>query len=160
MYLRYFLIVSVLIVCPLRAFAEPLGVGTGRRVVLRPPEPDTDPQATDDEDKTPAPKVAEAPAPKPRPRTRRRHKPTPHHFDWLAVPAVSYDSDYKVGYGAAAEFQWAGGVDPFRHQLCAQLLFSTGGLQSHWIKYEALEFLGTPLRFWSIIEFRKEKFAP
>jgi hypothetical protein len=83
-----------------------------------------------------------------------------HHFDWLAVPIITYDSDYKLGYGAAAQFQWAGEVDPYRHEIAVQVLFSTGGYQSHFINYNAPRFLGTPLRLWAHVELNKEAFAP
>jgi outer membrane protein assembly factor BamA len=84
----------------------------------------------------------------------------PRRLDWLVVPLANYDSDAKFGFGAAAQLQWAGLVDPYRYQLSAQLLFTTGGVQSHWVRYDAPRFLGTKVRFWSRLEYHRDLYAP
>lgn len=82
------------------------------------------------------------------------------HIDWLAVPIVTYDTDYLLSYGAGGQVQWSGEVDPYRHQLNFQVLFSTSGRQSHFIRYDAPHFLGSKLRVWALAEFEKEDYAP
>ncbi|MBS2030372.1 MAG: BamA/TamA family outer membrane protein [Deltaproteobacteria bacterium] len=82
------------------------------------------------------------------------------HTDWLVIPLVTYNSDTKLGYGAAGQIQGAGGVDPYRYLLAAQLYFTTGGVQSHWIHYDSPRFQGSKLRVWGRLEYHRDKFAP
>jgi len=84
----------------------------------------------------------------------------PKHVDWLVIPLFTYNSDAKFGYGGAGQVQGAGGVDPYRYQLAAQILFYTGGVQSHWIHYDSPQFLGTKFRVWGRLEYHREKFQP
>jgi outer membrane protein assembly factor BamA len=151
MYLLFLLITLMVSASPTQALDEPVADSPTKRSAGQASGFDSATPSPVDEDEPPttAEAVAQAAA-----------KAAQHHFDWLAVPLFNYDSDYKFGYGAAAQLQWAGGVDPYRHELCFQVLFSTGGLQSHWINYDSPRFLGTPLRLWAHLEFRKEQYAP
>ena len=83
-----------------------------------------------------------------------------HHLDWLVVPLTSYSSDYKLSYGGAGQFQWAGGIDPYRYQLRFQVLFTTGGKQSHWVQFDAPQLLGTKLRVWANVGYGRETLTP
>ena len=82
------------------------------------------------------------------------------HVDWLVVPLVSYNSDTKLALGAAGQVQWTGATKPYSAQLGVQVLFTTGGQQGHWIRYDAPSFLGTPLRVWARAEYYRERYAP
>lgn len=82
------------------------------------------------------------------------------HVDWFALPLVTYNSDTGLAYGAATQIQGAGGADPYRFQVAAQFLRSTGGLSAHYLRYDVPRLLGTQIRMWSRIEFHREVYAP
>lgn len=86
--------------------------------------------------------------------------PGQRHLDWLAVPIAKYDTDAKFGYGGAAQLQGSGLVEPYRWQLSVQLMFTTAGIQSHFLRYDAPHFLGTDVRVLARLEYYREKFAP
>lgn len=86
--------------------------------------------------------------------------PQEHKIDWLILPLITYNSDSKLGYGAAALVQWTGGVEPYRYQLAVQVLFTTGGVQSHWIHFDSPKFLGSPFRVFARAEYHHELFTP
>jgi len=87
-------------------------------------------------------------------------QPEKRKIDWLVLPLITYNSDSKLGYGAAALVQWTGGVQPYRYQLAVQALFTTGGVQSHWIHFDSPRFLGLPFRLWAAAEYHHELFTP
>jgi outer membrane protein assembly factor BamA len=80
--------------------------------------------------------------------------------DWLALPIASYNSDDGLAGGAVLQAQWVGGVTPYRASLGAQILFSTNGVQSHYLRLDVPHLFGTPLRLWVGAEFHRELFAP
>lgn len=86
--------------------------------------------------------------------------PTERHIDWLVVPIAKFDPDAKFGYGGAAQLQGAGGVEPYRYQLTLQVLFTTAGVQSHYLRYDAPHFLGSNVRVLGRLEYYRQKFAP
>jgi surface antigen Omp85-like protein len=80
--------------------------------------------------------------------------------DWLALPIASYNSDDGLAGGAVMQAQWLGRVSPYRAALGAQVLFSTQGVQSHYLRLDVPRLFGTPLRLWMGAEFHRELYAP
>lgn len=68
-------------------------------------------------------------------------------FDVGAVPIVNYVSQLGFGFGANIGFYWRKpGHRPYEYALIAQAYFTTGGLQSHYLRFDAPNFQGTGLR--------------
>src|SRR6267378_571679 len=80
--------------------------------------------------------------------------------DWLALPIASYNSDDGLAGGVVIQAQWLGRVAPYKAALGAQVLFSTAGVQSHYLRFDVPRLFGTPLRLWLGGEFHKELNAP
>src|SRR3954463_9930504 len=80
--------------------------------------------------------------------------------DWLALPIASYNSDDGLAGGAVVQAQWVGKVRPYRAAIGAQVLFSTSGVQSHYLLLDVPRLFGSPLRFWLGAEFHRELSAP
>ena len=79
--------------------------------------------------------------------------------DWLALPIASYNSDDGFAAGAVLQAQWTGRA-PYRAALGAQVLFSTAGVQSHYLRLDFPRLFGTPLRLWLGAEYHRELYAP
>jgi hypothetical protein len=86
--------------------------------------------------------------------------PAPGSIDALAVPLAGYDSDDKLSYGLAGQIQWVGDIQPYRAQIAFQLLFTTAGVQSHWVRFDSPRLFGSDLKLWARLEYHREKFAP
>ncbi|MFL5310140.1 MAG: Omp85 family outer membrane protein [Myxococcales bacterium] len=80
--------------------------------------------------------------------------------DWLALPIASYNSDDGLAGGMVVQAQWLGRVAPYKAAVGAQVLFSTAGVQSHYLRFDVPRLFGTPLRLWLGAEFHKELNAP
>ena len=80
--------------------------------------------------------------------------------DWLALPIATYNSDDGFAGGVVVQAQWLGRVPPYKAALGAQVLFSTAGVQSHYLRLDVPRLFGTPLRLWLGAEFHKELNAP
>lgn len=80
--------------------------------------------------------------------------------DWLALPIASYNSDDGFAGGVVVQAQWLGRVAPYKAAVGAQVLFSTAGVQSHYLRLDVPRLFGTPLRLWLGAEFHKELNAP
>jgi hypothetical protein len=80
--------------------------------------------------------------------------------DWLALPIASYNSDDGLAGGVVVQAQWLGRVPPYKVALGAQVLFTTAGVQSHYLRLDVPRLFGTPLRMWLGAEFHKEINAP
>ena len=80
--------------------------------------------------------------------------------DWLALPIASYNSDDGLAGGAVVQAQWVGDVKPYRVALGAQVLFSTAGVQSHYLRLDVPRLFGSPVRMWLGAEFHRELSAP
>src|SRR5438445_175318 len=80
--------------------------------------------------------------------------------DWLALPIASYNSDDGFAGGVVVQAQWLGRVPPYKAALGAQVLFSTAGVQSHYLRLDVPRLFGTPVRLWLGAEFHKELNAP
>src|SRR5438067_2424178 len=80
--------------------------------------------------------------------------------DWLALPIASYNSDDGLAGGAVVQAQWVGKVQPYRVAIGAQVLFSTSGVQSHYLRLDVPRLFGSRVRFWLGAEFHRELSAP
>jgi Omp85 superfamily domain len=80
--------------------------------------------------------------------------------DWLALPIASYNSDDGLAGGVVVQAQWLGRTPPYKAALGAQVLFSTAGIQSHYLRLDVPRLFGTPLRMWLGAEFHRELNAP
>jgi outer membrane protein assembly factor BamA len=80
--------------------------------------------------------------------------------DWLALPIASYNSDDGLAGGAIVQAQWLGRTAPYTAALGAQVLFTTTGVQSHFLRLDVPHLFGTPLRLWLGAEFHREVNAP
>jgi outer membrane protein assembly factor BamA len=82
-------------------------------------------------------------------------------IDALAVPLASFNSDEKLGFGlAGGAYIYEGGVKPYKHAIAGQVFMTTAGIQSHFLRYDGPNFLGSGLRLEGRLEYRREKFAP
>ncbi len=81
-------------------------------------------------------------------------------MDWVALPVAAYDSDDGFAGGAVARVQWVDGLRPYRAMLGAQVLFSTKGVQSHYLRLDVPWLLGTRMRLRIAAEFHREIAAP
>lgn len=79
--------------------------------------------------------------------------------DGIAVPLVSFNTDVGFGFGAAGGVYFYGDKKPYAHALSAQVFFTTKGVQSHFINYDAPGLIG-PLRFEAHIEYARDLYAP
>ncbi len=69
------------------------------------------------------------------------------------LPLLNLDPSTGVGGGARLYYYWNGdrkdpyfAFTPYLHRVFAQAFFTTGGLQFHWLDYDAPAFLRTPFR--------------
>ena len=80
--------------------------------------------------------------------------------DWVALPIAAYNSDDGFAGGAVVRVQWLGDRQPYGAMLGAQVLFSTAGVQSHYLSLDVPGLLGTGVRLRLAAAFRKEVSAP
>ncbi len=78
------------------------------------------------------------------------------------LPLVSYSTDSGLGGGARAYYYWNGSRGdprfartPYLHRLFLQAFASTGGLQFHWLDYDAPQLFGTSYRVRSQLIFER-----
>ena len=82
-------------------------------------------------------------------------------MDALVVPLASYNSDEKLGFGlAGGAYLYRDGKRPYAHALAGQVFMTTGGVQSHFLRYDGPQFLGTGVRLEARLDYRRERFAP
>jgi outer membrane protein assembly factor BamA len=80
--------------------------------------------------------------------------------DAIALPLLSFNSDFGVGYGATGGMYIYGeGHAPYRHGIAAQVFFTTRGIQNHYLRYDGPGLLG-PLRVEARFEYRREHRSP
>jgi hypothetical protein len=79
--------------------------------------------------------------------------------DGLVVPILSFNSDVGFGFGAAGGVFFYGDKKPYAHGLSAQVFFTTRGVQSHFLNYDAPGLLG-PIRFEAHLEYARDLYAP
>jgi len=81
-------------------------------------------------------------------------------FDGAGVPLVSFNSDTGFGYGAVGGvYFYSPGYVPYRYALAAQVFFTTRGVQSHWLRFDAPDLLPR-LRLEVRAEQSRELFSP
>ncbi|MGI5865481.1 MAG: Omp85 family outer membrane protein [Myxococcales bacterium] len=81
--------------------------------------------------------------------------------DTLVVPLASFNSDDKLGFGlAGGAYVYGGGRRPYAHAFAGQVFMTTGGVQSHFLRYDGPQFLGSGVRLEGRLDYRREKFAP
>src|SRR2546421_11753745 len=80
--------------------------------------------------------------------------------DWLALPIASYNSDDGLAGGVVVQAQWLGRVPPPKAALGAQVLFSTAGVQSPYLRLHVPRLFGTPLPLSPGRAVHKERNAP
>jgi outer membrane protein assembly factor BamA len=81
--------------------------------------------------------------------------------DAMVLPLVSFNSDEGAGFGVAGGAYFYGdGVKPYRHAFAGQTFFTTGGVHSHFLRYDGPRFLGSGLRLEARLDYRRERFAP
>jgi hypothetical protein len=80
--------------------------------------------------------------------------------DWLVLPVVSYNSDDGLAGGVVAQAQWLGRLPPYKAALAAQVLFTTAGVQSHYLRLDVPHLFGTPIRMWLDAEYHREINSP
>ena len=83
---------------------------------------------------------------------------------YVLVPLVNYSSDLGFGFGVAGEIFFYGEDAAktragYSHLLQAQVMFTTGGVQSHFLTYDGPHLLG-PVRLEAHVEFNKDLYAP
>jgi outer membrane protein assembly factor BamA len=78
------------------------------------------------------------------------------------LPLVSYSTDTGLGGGGRVYYYWNGTRDdpwfaqtPYLHRIFLQAFASTGGLQYHWLDYDAPRLLGSPYRIRSQLIFSR-----
>jgi outer membrane protein assembly factor BamA len=80
--------------------------------------------------------------------------------DGIALPLLSFNSDFGVGYGAVGGMYIYGeGHTPYQHGLGAQVFFTNRGIQNHYLRYDGPGLLG-PLRVEARFEYRREFLSP
>jgi hypothetical protein len=80
--------------------------------------------------------------------------------DWLLLPVISYNSDDGLAGGVVAQAQWLGRLPPYKAALGAQVLFTTAGVQSHYLRLDVPRLFGTPIRMWLDAEYHREINSP
>ncbi|HCF62630.1 MAG TPA: hypothetical protein DFS52_32160, partial [Myxococcales bacterium] len=82
-------------------------------------------------------------------------------FDALAIPLVAYNTDEGFGLGlVGGAYLYRRGVEPYAHAVAAEVFFTTGGIQSHFLRYDGPDFLGSSLRLEGRLSYRAERFDP
>lgn len=79
---------------------------------------------------------------------------------FTGLPLANFDADSGFGAGARAYYYWDGkrtdplfAYTPYAHRVFAQAFASTGGLQFHWLDYDAPALLDSPWRVRSQLIF-------
>ncbi|HLM48684.1 MAG TPA: hypothetical protein VK458_32780, partial [Myxococcaceae bacterium] len=81
-------------------------------------------------------------------------------LDAIALPLVSFNSDLGVTYGVLGNLYVHGdGRAPYQHAVSAQVLFSTRGLHSHFVRYDGPRLIG-PLRVEARFDYFRESRSP
>ena len=74
-------------------------------------------------------------------------------FGWGALPAINYNSDEGLGFGAVANlYRYDGSTSPYRYNIGAQFFMTTRGIHKHRLEIDALKVANTPLRLTGRVE--------
>ncbi|MFL5353069.1 Omp85 family outer membrane protein [Archangium sp.] len=80
--------------------------------------------------------------------------------DAIVLPLVSYNSDLGFTYGGVAgAYLYAPGHKPYQHGLALQVMFTSRGQQSHYLRYDGPQLIG-PMRLELRLEYRRELLSP
>lgn len=80
--------------------------------------------------------------------------------DIIALPMMTFSSDHGLSYGAVGGIYLYGpGKTPYAHGIGAQVLFSSRGVQSHYLRYDGPRLIG-PLRLEAGLEYKRELRSP
>ncbi len=81
---------------------------------------------------------------------------------FTGLPLFVFSTDIGLGVGARAYYYWNGTRDdarfattPYLHRIFLQGFVSTGGVQYHWLDYDAPRIGGTPFRIRSQLAFAR-----
>lgn len=122
------------------------------------PTPDA-PDAPD----APPPPPADAPAaseeaPPPAEQTAEKESWQEDGWGWGALPAINFNSDDGVGFGAIGDiYRFDGETAPYRADLGFLIFFTSEGSQYHRVNLDLLRVAGTPLRLTTRVQFQSTK---
>ena len=78
------------------------------------------------------------------------------------LPLVGYDSNIGLGLGAGGHYTLTGSrtdplfaYTPYRHRIYAQVWFTTGGYQQHFVSYDGYYVGGSPYRLRAVLQFER-----
>jgi len=87
-------------------------------------------------------------------------EPKRHRIEGLAVPLISYSTDFGVGYGGTGGmYVYHPDYYPFRWALSAQAYWTTRSIQNHYIRLDAPQLIGDA-RIEARGEYRRELLSP
>lgn len=70
-------------------------------------------------------------------------------FAWGILPNLGFNSDDGFGAGLLGQVSWyEAGITPYKYYLFGQFYFTTNQVQIHFLKFDAVELFGLPLRIW------------
>lgn len=85
---------------------------------------------------------------------------TGHRVEGLAVPLISYSTDFGVGYGGTGGmYIYHPDFIPFRYALSAQAYWTTRSIQNHYVRLDAPQLVGN-VRIEVRGEYRRELLSP
>jgi hypothetical protein len=74
--------------------------------------------------------------------TQQTEKPPPKGWEFVGLPALNFDSDEGIGYGALLEaYNYGNGVRPYRYTIQPTLFFTTKGRRDFVIFFDAPNLL-------------------
>lgn len=80
--------------------------------------------------------------------------------DGVAVPLLSFNSDFGVGFGVVGGmYIYGDGHKPYKHAIAAQVFLTSRGIRNHYLRYDGPRLLG-PLRVEARLEYRREFLSP
>jgi hypothetical protein len=81
---------------------------------------------------------------------------------FTGLPLANYDPNTGFGFGARLYYYWDGekkdplfAYTPYEHRFFANAFFTTGGLQFHWLDYDAPAIAGSPWRIRSQLIYER-----
>jgi outer membrane protein assembly factor BamA len=84
----------------------------------------------------------------------------PRKFDAIAIPLLSFNSDFGVGVGAVGgSYVYSGEKTPYAHGIAAQGYATSRGFQNHWLRYDGPQLIGRS-RLEGRIEYKRELLSP
>jgi hypothetical protein len=104
--------------------------------------------------------ITSIPKPETPPDPNAAPAPKSEGIDAIAIPLLSFNSDFGVGYGVVGGmFLYGKGHKPYQHGLGAQVFFTNRGIQNHYIRYDGPQLIG-PMRVEVRFEYKREFRSP